>query len=216
MAAAPASTRCRFAPRHRSSGTSAPASSRSRSPGSTRRAVVPAGSRPLDASLRAGRHPEHCRIDHRPLRRPGGRTACSRTQARHARSSSSHAAPGRRSARRSWRRARFGARRRASVRYPRSASAVCMRARSCAVVGNDTPQAFAPGEIAPSAGHAFYDYDAKYSDPDGAKLITRAELPDRTRAAGNCRESGRSAPARPIVRRAREETRRARGRLSAS
>jgi len=61
-----------------------------------------------------------------------------------------------------------------------------MRARSCAVVGNDTPQAFAPGEIAPSAGHAFYDYDAKYSDPDGAKLITRAELPDRTRAAGNC------------------------------
>ena len=98
MAAAPASTRCRFAPRHRSSGTSAPASSRSRSPGSTKRAVVPAGSRPLDASLRAGRHPEHCRIDHRPLRRPGGRTACSRTQARHARSSSSHAAPGRRSA----------------------------------------------------------------------------------------------------------------------
>lgn len=53
----------------------------------------------------------------------------------------------------------------------------------CAVVGNDVPQAFMPGEIAPSAGHAFYDYDAKYTDPDGAKLITRAELPDRTRTA---------------------------------
>lgn len=59
---------------------------------------------------------------------------------------------------------------------------VVAREIECAVVGNDVPQAFMPGEIAPSAGHAFYDYDAKYTDPDGAKLITRAELPDRTRA----------------------------------
>lgn len=53
----------------------------------------------------------------------------------------------------------------------------------CAVVGNDTPQAFVPGEIAPSGGHAFYDYDAKYSDPDGATLVAQAALPEGTRAA---------------------------------
>ena len=34
--------------------------------------------------------------------------------------------------------------------------------------------AYIPGEIAPS--HTFYDFDAKYNDPDGAKLLIPAEL----------------------------------------
>ena len=34
--------------------------------------------------------------------------------------------------------------------------------------------AYIPGEIAPT--HDFYDFDAKYNDPDGAKLIIPAEL----------------------------------------
>jgi len=46
----------------------------------------------------------------------------------------------------------------------------------CAVVGNSSPRAFVPGEIIPSGGHEFYDYDAKYIDPDGAILVTVADL----------------------------------------
>jgi D-alanine-D-alanine ligase len=51
----------------------------------------------------------------------------------------------------------------------------------CAVIGNATPRAFMPGEIAPTGGHMFYDYDAKYTDPDGARLITSAALDAPTR-----------------------------------
>lgn len=51
----------------------------------------------------------------------------------------------------------------------------------CAVIGNSTPRAFTPGEIAPSGSHKFYDYDAKYTDPDGARLITSADLDAATR-----------------------------------
>lgn len=49
----------------------------------------------------------------------------------------------------------------------------------CAVVGNDAPTAFAPGEIVPR--HSFYDYEAKYVDPEGAKLIIPADIPDKSR-----------------------------------
>lgn len=51
-----------------------------------------------------------------------------------------------------------------------------MRAREieCSVIGNAVPRAFEPGEIAPS--HEFYDYDAKYVDPDGAKLFIPAPV----------------------------------------
>ncbi|MBQ4330395.1 MAG: D-alanine--D-alanine ligase [Spirochaetaceae bacterium] len=35
-------------------------------------------------------------------------------------------------------------------------------------------RAYIPGEIAPS--HQFYDYDAKYTDPNGAKLIIPADI----------------------------------------
>jgi D-alanine-D-alanine ligase len=45
----------------------------------------------------------------------------------------------------------------------------------CSVLGNGSPQAFPPGEIVPS--HEFYDYEAKYIDPDGALLVLPAELP---------------------------------------
>lgn len=46
----------------------------------------------------------------------------------------------------------------------------------CAVLGNEGPRAFPPGEIVPS--HEFYDYDAKYIDPDGAKLVIPAKIDD--------------------------------------
>ena len=42
------------------------------------------------------------------------------------------------------------------------------------VLGNDEPQASAPGEIVPAA--EFYDYNAKYID-EGSKLIIPAKLP---------------------------------------
>ena len=54
----------------------------------------------------------------------------------------------------------------------------------CSVTGNSVTfpadsdiedvTAYIPGEIAPS--HTFYDFDAKYNDPDGARLIIPAEL----------------------------------------
>lgn len=44
----------------------------------------------------------------------------------------------------------------------------------CAVIGNVTPLAFTPGEI--KSTHTFYDYDAKYNDPNGAKLEIQADI----------------------------------------
>lgn len=52
----------------------------------------------------------------------------------------------------------------------------------CAVLGNDTPDASVPGEIASS--HAFYDYDAKYLDGGSTTTIPaalEAEIADRIR-----------------------------------
>ncbi len=46
----------------------------------------------------------------------------------------------------------------------------------CAVIGNTRPRAFLPGEIVPSGGHSFYDYDAKYTDPNGASLEAPARI----------------------------------------
>jgi len=46
----------------------------------------------------------------------------------------------------------------------------------CSVVGNETPRAFPPGEVVPAGAHAFYDYEAKYTDPDGARLEAPARL----------------------------------------
>jgi D-alanine-D-alanine ligase len=44
----------------------------------------------------------------------------------------------------------------------------------CSVTGNEKPEAYTPGEIIPS--HEFYDYEAKYIDPDGACLLIPADL----------------------------------------
>lgn len=62
----------------------------------------------------------------------------------------------------------------------------CIDAREieCSVTGNAAISAsgktavtsYTPGEIAPT--HGFYDYDAKYTDPDGARLLIPASLTD--------------------------------------
>lgn len=44
----------------------------------------------------------------------------------------------------------------------------------CSVVGNSVPTAYPPGEVIPS--HRFYDYHAKYVDPNGARLVIPAQL----------------------------------------
>jgi D-alanine-D-alanine ligase len=65
----------------------------------------------------------------------------------------------------------------AALRYDERAMvepAIQAREIECAVLGNDAPQAFAPGEILPS--HEFYSYEAKYLDPEGAQLKLPAEL----------------------------------------
>ncbi len=57
--------------------------------------------------------------------------------------------------------------------------AVNAREVECSVIGNSTPISFSLGEIAPS--HEFYDYDAKYLDPNGANLIIPAKIdPEKT------------------------------------
>jgi len=48
----------------------------------------------------------------------------------------------------------------------------------CSVLGDEDPIASVPGEIVPR--HAFYSYEAKYLDADGAELRIPAELPDAT------------------------------------
>lgn len=44
------------------------------------------------------------------------------------------------------------------------------------VLGNDAPQASLPGEIVPASAE-FYDYKAKYIDPNGARLLIPAPMP---------------------------------------
>ncbi|MEO8476297.1 MAG: D-alanine--D-alanine ligase family protein [Actinomycetota bacterium] len=51
-----------------------------------------------------------------------------------------------------------------------------IREVECAVLGNDDPVASVVGEIVPQ-GHEFYDYEAKYLDVDGARLLIPADLP---------------------------------------
>jgi D-alanine-D-alanine ligase len=50
-----------------------------------------------------------------------------------------------------------------------------VREIECAVLGNDDPVASVCGEIVPE-GHAFYDYEAKYLDEHGARLVIPAPL----------------------------------------
>lgn len=67
----------------------------------------------------------------------------------------------------------------------------------CSVIGNHLPEVFTPGEIVPN--HSFYDYEAKYIDPDGAELLIPAHLSQEKleevraialRAYSECRASG--------------------------
>jgi D-alanine-D-alanine ligase len=58
------------------------------------------------------------------------------------------------------------------------------RELECAVLGGDDPEVTPPGEIIPN--RSFYDYEAKYVDPNGARLCIPAELPDEK--AGKIRE----------------------------
>ena len=51
----------------------------------------------------------------------------------------------------------------------------------CAVLGNENPQASVLGEILPT--HEFYSYEAKYLDPEGAKMSIPARIPARLAAA---------------------------------
>ncbi|NLK45276.1 MAG: D-alanine--D-alanine ligase [Treponema sp.] len=46
----------------------------------------------------------------------------------------------------------------------------------CSVTGNTEFTAYTPGEVVSS--HSFYDYDAKYNDPNGAQLLIPADLDD--------------------------------------
>ncbi len=51
---------------------------------------------------------------------------------------------------------------------------IVARELECSVLGNSEARAFDPGEIVPS--HEFYDYDAKYLDPNGAQLLIPAPI----------------------------------------
>jgi len=50
-----------------------------------------------------------------------------------------------------------------------------IREVECAVLGNDDPVASVAGEIVPT-GHEFYDYEAKYLDEHGARLLIPADV----------------------------------------
>ena len=66
-----------------------------------------------------------------------------------------------------------------AFRYARDAviekAAVGARELECSVLGNDDPVASVAGEIVPE-GHAFYDYEAKYLDEQGARLLIPADV----------------------------------------
>ena len=55
---------------------------------------------------------------------------------------------------------------------------VSAREIECSVLGDAEPRAFPPGELIPS--HEFYDYEAKYIDPDGARFVIPAQLDEAT------------------------------------
>lgn len=51
-----------------------------------------------------------------------------------------------------------------------------VRELECSVLGNQDITVFPPGEVVPDSKHAFYDYEAKYADPEGASLHAVADL----------------------------------------
>jgi D-alanine-D-alanine ligase len=63
--------------------------------------------------------------------------------------------------------------------------AIDCREIECAVLGNDNPAASVLGEIIPQ--HEFYSYEAKYIDPEGAKMKIPSEI--NSSLAGNIRKA---------------------------
>ncbi len=55
---------------------------------------------------------------------------------------------------------------------------ISSREIECSVLGNGAARAFPPGELIPS--HEFYDYEAKYIDPDGARIVIPAQIHEET------------------------------------
>ncbi len=53
---------------------------------------------------------------------------------------------------------------------------VAGREIECSVVGSSHPRAFFPGEVVTAGKYSFYDYDAKYLDPNGARLDAPAKI----------------------------------------
>ncbi len=47
----------------------------------------------------------------------------------------------------------------------------------CALLGNDRPEASAPGEVIVGSGHRFYSYESKYVDARGAETRIPADVP---------------------------------------
>ncbi len=56
--------------------------------------------------------------------------------------------------------------------------AIVGREIEISVLGNEDPIVSFPGEVVPTHGHEFYDYDAKYLDDEGAKLEVPAKMSD--------------------------------------
>ncbi len=52
------------------------------------------------------------------------------------------------------------------------------RELECAIIGNDHVEASLPGEIVVSKEYEFYTYEAKYLDPDAAKIVVPADIPE--------------------------------------
>lgn len=66
-----------------------------------------------------------------------------------------------------------------ALRYDRKVlveEGIAGRELEVSVLGNDRRAASVAGEIVPTGGHEFYDYDAKYLDADGADLLIPAQL----------------------------------------
>jgi D-alanine-D-alanine ligase len=67
-----------------------------------------------------------------------------------------------------------------ALQYDRKAliEAACVgREFECAVLGNDRPESSIPGEIVVKGNYEFYDYAAKYVDPDAAETQIPAKIP---------------------------------------
>lgn len=68
-----------------------------------------------------------------------------------------------------------------ALRYDRKVlveEGIAGRELEVSVLGNDRRSASLAGEIVPTGGHEFYDYDAKYLDAGGAELLIPAQLTD--------------------------------------